>query len=361
MPFNSNELSNLSSNLDILSSEHLTSISNKKLGIMAGLLTLIIQSTGLAQSATIKVDGSSTVYPISEAMAEEFQTAQKGKVKVTVGVSGTGGGFKKFCRGDIDIQDASRPIQKAEMEICKAADIKFIELPIAYDAMVIVVNPQNNWVSEITLDELKKMWEPEAQGKITMWNQVNLKWPAQKLKLYGAGSDSGTFDYFTEAVNGKSKASRGDYTASEDDNTLILGVANDKYALGYVPFSYYEENKKKLKALGVISKNKDGKLQAAVLPSRETVEKGTYVPFSRPLFIYVSEKSMKRPEVMDFVNFYMSKSESLIPSAKGIPLPGKVYTMAKDLAKKGRLGTVFNGQSDVGVKVEDLLKRETQL
>ena len=239
-----------------------TKVKNSLVVVFVGLMAL-----GLAAKAgdsMIKIDGSSTVFPISEAMAEEFQTAQKGAVKVTVGISGTGGGFKKFCRGETDLQDASRPITDKEMVDCAANKIKYIELPIAFDAMVIVVNPKNTWLNEITVEQLKIMWAPEAQGKVTQWNQVNPKWPATPFKLYGAGSDSGTFDYFTEAIVGKAKASRGDYTASEDDNTLVQGVANDKNGLAYLPLSYYEENKSKLKVLGLIGGDKAPKKGIAV-------------------------------------------------------------------------------------------------
>ncbi|MES2855113.1 MAG: PstS family phosphate ABC transporter substrate-binding protein, partial [Bdellovibrionota bacterium] len=212
--------------------------------ILILLATAVFYPTlGHTQTPTIKADGSSTVFPITEAVAEEFQTSKKGKVRVTVGISGTGGGFKKFCRGETDVQNASRPIQESEIADCKKAGIAFFELPIAFDATVVVVNPKNTWLKSITVEELKKLWEPGAQGKISTWNQVNPTWPNEKIKLFGAGSDSGTFDYFTEAIVGKAKSSRGDYTASEDDNTLVQGVANDKNSLGYLPLAYYEENK----------------------------------------------------------------------------------------------------------------------
>lgn len=318
-----------------------------------------------AQSV-IKIDGSSTVFPITEAMAEEFQTAQKGKVRVTVGISGTGGGFKKFCRGETDVQNASRPIQSSEMETCKQAGVKYIELPVAYDATVVVVNPKNDWVKEITVADLKKIWEPEAQGKIMKWNQVNSKWPAEDIKLYGAGSDSGTFDYFTEAVVGKAKSSRGDYTASEDDNTLVTGLSKDKFALGYLPLAYFESNKgdaknPKLKALAVIGGEKAPRKTLGVLPSRETVENGTYFPLSRPIFIYVNEASLKKDEIKQFVNFYLQQAPSIVPQVKYVALPSKAYEIGKDHLKKMKLGTMFGGHSDVGLKVEDLMKREGKM
>ncbi|HEY9601988.1 MAG TPA: PstS family phosphate ABC transporter substrate-binding protein, partial [Allocoleopsis sp.] len=250
-------------------------------------LVLVAATVGLAvpavksqSPATIKIDGSSTVYPITEAVAEDFQKQTRGAAKVTVGISGTGGGFKKFCAGETDISDASRPILAAEMEKCKAAGIEYIELPVAYDALTVVVNPQNNWVSSITVAELKKIWGPAAQGKVTNWNQVRQGFPDAPLKLFGPGADSGTFDYFTEAVNGKAKASRTDYTPSEDDNILVQGVSRDKNALGYFGVAYYEANKSKLKAVAI-----DGG-KGPVLPSLKTVQDATYQPLSRPLFIY---------------------------------------------------------------------------
>ena len=307
--------------------------------------------SAFAQTPVIKIDGSSTVFPITEAVAEEFQNSQKGKVRVTVGISGTGGGFKKFCRGETDVQNASRPIQSSEMEICKAAGIKYFELPIGYDATVIVVNPKNTWITEITVAELKKLWEPAAQGKIKKWNQINAKWPDQQIKLFGAGSDSGTFDYFTEAIVGKAKSSRGDYTASEDDNTLVQGVAGDMNALGYLPMAYAEENKAKLKIIKV----------AGIVPSTKTVEDGTYTPLSRPVFIYVSEASFKKTEVAEFAKFYLKNAGKLVTEVKYVSLPAKAYEAAQDHLNKGKLGTVFGGHSEVGLKIEDLLKKEAKL
>lgn len=325
--------------------------------LSVSLVSMTIALSAHAQKATIKIDGSSTVFPITEAMAEEFQAMKKGAVQVTVGISGTGGGFKKFCRGETDIQNASRPISASEIETCKAAGIKFIEVPVAYDATVVVVNPKNDFIKEMTVAELKTLWAPEAQGKITQWNQVNPKWPAQAVKLYGAGSDSGTFDYFTEAIVGKAKSSRGDYTASEDDNTLVTGVSNDKFALGYIPLAYYAENTKKLKAVGIIS-TVGGK---AVLPSKQTVENGTYQPLSRPIFIYVSDKAMAKAEVKEFAQFYLKNAASIVPSVKYVALPAKAYELGQNALQKNKLGTVFGGHSEVGMRIEDLLKREGKM
>jgi phosphate transport system substrate-binding protein len=337
---------------------------NMILSSALGLIALLLTASAFAQASggakLIKIDGSSTVFPITEAMAEEFQKAKRGEVRVTVGISGTGGGFKKFCRGEIDVQNASRPISSTEMEDCKKNSIKFFELPIAFDAMVVVVNPKADWIKEITVDQLKKIWEPAAQGKITKWNQIDPKWPDQAIKLYGPGADSGTFDYFTEAIVGKAKSSRGDYTASEDDNTLVTGVAGDKYALGYFGMSYAEENQKRLKILPLIGGDKSPKKGMAVVPSKESVENGTYFPLSRPVFIYVSETSAKKPEVMEFAKFYLANGTKYIPQVKYIALPSKAYELGEKQLTGGKLGTVFSGHSEVGMKVEDLMKKEAK-
>jgi phosphate transport system substrate-binding protein len=309
-----------------------------------------------AGAQVIKIDGSSTVFPITEAVAEEFQIDKRGKVRVTVGISGTGGGFKKFCRGETDIQDASRPILTAEMEACRAAGIKYFELPVAYDALTVAVNPQNTWLNQITVAELRKMWEPAAQGKIKTWNQVNPKWPNEPLSLFGPGSDSGTFDYFTEAVTGKAKSSRGDFTGSEDDNVLVQGVASNKGALGYFGYAYYQPNADKLRAVPIV--NKTGK---AVGPSLQNVVNGSYEPLARPIFIYVSESAAKKPEVREFVNYYLTQSVPLIEEVKYVPLPKQAYDLAAKHFKEGKLGTGFGGVPEVGLKVEELLVREAKL
>lgn len=307
-----------------------------------------------SETGLVKIDGSSTVYPITEAVAEEIQKATKGAVKVTVGISGTGGGFKKFCRGETDISDASRPILKKEMEACKEAGIRYIELPVAYDALTVVINPQNDWVKSLTVEELKKMWEPAAQGTVMKWSQVNPAWPDAPLKLFGPGADSGTFDYFTEAVVGKAKSSRGDFTASEDDNVLVQGVSRDKNAIGYFGFAYYAENMGKLKAVPIVEKA--GK--PAVSPSFDTVKNGAYQPLSRPIFIYVNATSMERPEIRDFVEFYLKNAPRLVKEVKYVPLPDAAYKLAIENFQKKKLGTGFGGEPEVGVSVEELLKRE---
>jgi phosphate transport system substrate-binding protein len=310
-------------------------------------------ATTSTASGLVKIDGSSTVFPVTEAVAEEFQKESGGKVKVTVGISGTGGGFKKFVRGEIDISDASRPILEAEIADAKKNGIEFIELPVAYDALTVMVNPKNDWVDYLSVEELKKAWEPAAQGKVNNWNQIRDGFPDAPLKLFGAGSDSGTFDYFTEAINGKAKSSRGDYTASEDDNVLVQGIENDKNALGYFGYAYYAENKDRLKAVPI--KTKDGK---PVAPSPETVLDGSYQPLSRPIFIYVNKKSLERPEVRQFVEFYLTQGEALVKEVKYIPLPSEIYRAGLDRVKTGKTGTVFGGKAEVGVKIGDLMARE---
>jgi phosphate transport system substrate-binding protein len=310
-----------------------------------------------AQAQVVKIDGSSTVFPITEGVAEDFQKMKKGAIKVTVGISGTGGGFKKLCRGEIDIQDASRPILDKEMADCRAAGIEYIELPVAFDALTVVMNPKNTFLKAITVDELKKMWEPAAQGKVMTWNQVNPAWPNAPIKLFGAGSDSGTFDYFTEAINGKSKASRGDFTASEDDNVLVQGVAQDVNAIGYFGYAYYAENQSRLKAVPIVEKA--GK--PAVSPSETSVLDGSYQPLSRPIFIYVNAKSLAKPEVREFAEYYMKNAARIAKEVKYVPLPAKAYTVGLEHIAKGKKGTVFGGKNEVGVRIDDLLAREAKL
>jgi len=329
----------------------------KSIAVIAPLMALGIAAvphTALAQ-ATVKVDGSSTVFPITEAVAEEFQISKRGRVHVTVGIAGTGGGFKKFCRGETDISDASRPILKAEMEICAAAGIKYIELPIAYDALTVVVNPKATWVDQVTVAELKKMWEPAAQGTVTKWSQVNSKWPNAPLKLFGPGSDSGTFDYFTEAINGKSKSSRGDFTASEDDNVLVQGIQADPNSLAYFGYAYYAPNAGKMKALKIV--NDKG---VAVGPGEAAVLDGSYNPLSRPLFIYVNAESAKKAEVKEFVEFYLTKSADFVKEVKYVPLSAAAYQTAQGHFRTAKVGTVFGGEAKVGLRVEDLLKMEAK-
>jgi phosphate transport system substrate-binding protein len=313
---------------------------------------ILVASCLVAQAQNIiKIDGSSTVFPATEAVAEEFQKAKGGKVKVTVGISGTGGGFKKFGRGETDISDASRPILKEEMELCKQNNIEYIELPVCFDALTVAVNPKNDWAKSMTVAELKKLWEPAAQGTIMKWSQIREGWPDQPIKLYGAGSDSGTFDYFTEAIVGKAKSSRGDYTGSEDDNTLVQGIAGDKHALGYIPYAYFEPNKDKMKAVKI-----DGG-GGPVGPNLDNVTNGKYSPLSRPLFIYVSKKAAERAEVAEFTEFYLKNGAQLVAEVKYLPLPAKAYEIGLDRFKKRETGTAFGGVPEVGMKVEDILAK----
>ena len=327
---------------------------NNLSAVVAAGLALMGGHSAMAQ--VVKIDGSSTVYPITEAVAEDFQKAKKNAIKVTVGISGTGGGFKKFCRGEIDISDASRPILAQEMAACKEAGIQYLELPVAFDALTVVVNPKS-FLKEITVAEMKTMWEPAAQGKVTKWNQINPAWPDAPIKLFGPGADSGTFDYFTEAVVGKAKSSRGDYSASEDDNVLVQGISRDVNALGYFGYAYYAENTGKLKAVPVIEKN--GK--PAVAPSEKTVLDGSYQPLSRPIFIYVSLKSLEKPEVKEFVEYYMKEGAKLAKEVKYVPLPAKAYTVNLEHLAKKKVGSVFGGKAEVGVTIEELQKREGKL
>ena len=323
----------------------------------ATVAAAIVTGAPAFSAQILKIDGSSTVFPITEAVAEDFQKSKKGAVRVTVGISGTGGGFKKFCRGETDISNASRPILKAEMEACRKAGIAYFEMPVAYDALTVVVNPKNTWMKSVTVAELKKMWEPAAQGKITHWNQVNPAWPNAPIKLYGAGADSGTFDYFTEAINGKSKASRGDFTASEDDNVLVQGVSRDVNALGFFGYAYYLENRDKLRAVPIVEKQ--GK--PGVLPSLETVMNGSYQPLARPIFIYVNTKSAQKPEVREFVEYFNRHGEKLATEVKYVTLPGKAYVYNMETLGKMRVGTKFEGENKVGLTIEQLMKLEARL
>ncbi len=268
---------------------------------------------------TVKVDGSSTVFPITEAVAEEFgHVPQFRKVRVTVALSGTGGGFKKFCIGETDINDASRPIKTKEIDKARKNNIRYMELPVAYDGLSVVLNKKNDWVDYLTVAELKKIWEPGS--KVKTWKDIRPTWPDKKILLYGPGTDSGTFDYFTEVINGKSQASRSDFTKSEDDNVLVKGVAGGLYSMGYFGYAYYIENQDKLRAAPIKQGDKE-----PVLPSLETINTGTYAPLSRPIFIYVNLKSAKRPEVKEFIRFYLKNAPQLAKEVGYIPLPDAMY------------------------------------
>lgn len=318
-------------------------------GLSAGAFLLALVPGLKAGQDIIKIDGSSTVFPITEAVSEEFMKTEG--TQITVGISGTGGGFKKFCRGETDISNASRPILRKEMDACLEAGIQYIELPIAFDALTVVINPKNTWAKTMTVAELKKIWEPAAQGTLKTWKHVNAAWPDKPLKLYGPGADSGTFDYFTEAIVGKAKSSRGDFTASEDDNVLVQGVSNDEGGLGYFGLAYYVENTEVVQAVAV----NGGK--GAVLPSVDTVKNGTYAPLSRPIFIYISKRAARRPEVKRYVEFYLAHATKLVGEVKYVPLPETEYEAVAERFQKGQTGTAFGGKADVGVSISDILKR----
>ena len=307
---------------------------------------------GSKLSGTIAIDGSSTVAPISEAMAEEFGLANPG-VRVTVGTSGTGGGFKKLLNKEMDIADASRPIKESEAELATKNGIDYIELPVAFDGLTVVVNPSNTWVDKITIEELNKIWA--AGSKVKLWSEVRAGWPAEEIKLFGPGADSGTFDYFTDVINGEEGVSRTDYQASEDDNVLVTGVAGDKNALGYFGYAYFEQNRAKLKAVPIVDE-----AGQAITPSPETIQSGTYAPLSRPLFIYVRKDVMDRPEVSAFVKYYLSPEASdLVAEAGYVALPNEILDLAWSRFKAKTAGSIFGGKgSQKGVGLADLLARE---
>lgn len=285
---------------------------------------------------TVRIDGSSTVYPITEAVAEEYGIKNR-SARITVGVSGTGGGFKKFCKGEVEISNASRPIKPGEVELCAKGGVEYLELPVAYDALSVVVNKRNTFVDTLTVAELKKIWEPAAQRKITNWNQIRSSFPDKPLNLFGPGVDSGTFDYFTEVIVGQSQASRGDFTSSEDDNVLVQGVSSDINALGFFGLAYYQENKKRLKAIAI----DDGELSngtEAQMPTIENVVAGKYVPLARPLFIYVRKDALKRPIVKDFITFYLQNSAELATEVGYVEVPIELAQSAK-----ARLAKVLSG------------------
>ncbi len=300
----------------------------------------------------IKIDGSSTVYPITEAVAEDF--GEKSEANITIGVSGTGGGFKKFCAGETVLTGASRPIKPSEVELCQKNGIEYIELPVAYDGLAVVVNPQNDWVDKLTVDELKTIWAPESQEKVTKWSQVRAGWPDEELHLMGPGVDSGTYDYFTKAIVGKEHASRGDFTSSEDDNVLVQGVSGDKLGLAFFGFAYYAENQDKLKIVP-IDDGDESNGAGAIAPSVESVGDGTYQPLSRPIFIYV-DKAKSAGDVEAFVNFYIGEGAKLAGEVGYIPLPESVLSLVQKRFKDRVTGSVFGGEgSKVGVSVESLL------
>lgn len=301
----------------------------------------------------ISIDGSSTVYPITEAVAEEYRNRHP-DIRVTVGVSGTGGGFKKFARGETDISNASRPIKASEIKACAQNKIGFIEIPVAYDGLAVVISPSNEFVDYLTVEELKKMWEPAAQKKILSWKQIRANFPDVPLRLYGAGTSSGTYDYFTEAIVGEAKSSRGDYTASEDDNVLVQGVSTDKGALGFFGLAYYVENKNKLKLVAIDAQTGKGPIH----PSDSTVRTGTYAPLSRPEFIYVKLQSANSPVIQEFVSFYLENAPTLVKEVGYVPLPDEVYKFSYLRFLQKKTGSVFTNKSTVGADLLKLMKED---
>lgn len=304
---------------------------------------------GRGENNHLSVDGSSTVFPISEAMAEEFMKANPG-VRVTIGISGSGGGFKKFCQGETDISNASRAIDATERELCAQNGIEYLEIPIAFDGISVVVNPANTFVQCLTLAELKRMWEPAAEGKIMTWNQIRPTFPNRPLRLFGPGTDSGTHDYFTAALVGEQQQSRGDYTASEDDNIIVQGVAGDVDGLGFFGYAYYQENQNKLKLVAIDSG--DG----CIAPSPETIADSSYQPFSRPEFIYVNKSQAERPDVQAFVEFHLDpENQDLISEVGYVPLPESVMRVVRTRYEKRKVGSIFKSGSTLEISLYDAL------
>lgn len=308
---------------------------------------------GLAGS--IRIDGSSTVYLITEAVAEEFR-ADSPRVRVTVGISGSGGGFKRFTRGETDISNASRPVKTSELELAEQFGTEFIELPVAYDGIAVVVHPDNDWCDFMTVAELKRLWEPEAHGRILRWSQIRPGWPDRPIHLFGPGVDSGTYDYFTEAIMGMEGASRADFTPSEDDNILVQGVSSNELALGFFGYAYYEENSDRLKLVAIDDENPENG-DGPIFPTPETVRTGTYQPLSRPVFIYINRESADRPEVERFVEFYLENAAELSREVGYVPLPEGVYRLVMERFRKRVTDTLFaEPGSQVGVSLEDFLE-----
>src|SRR5690554_6401360 len=321
--------------------------------ISLATLLILFSSCFKSYEGKINIDGSSTVYPLTEAVSEKFRDIRP-QIRVTVGVSGTGGGFKKFLRNEIDISNASRPISKCEIELSKQNNIEFIEIPVSYDGLAVVTSPKNTFVDYLTVEELHKMWAPESQRKITRWNQIRPEWPDAPLNLYGAGTSSGTYDYFTEAINGKAKASRDDYTATEDDNVLVQGVSTDVNSLGYFGLAYFSENSDKLK-LVPIKVDEDSE---AIYPTNETVSNGSYQPLSRPEFIYINVESATLPFVQEYIKFYLENAGVLAQEVGGVPLPTEVYKLSYDRFKNLKTGTIFGERSTVGANLYELLIKD---
>lgn len=318
-----------------------------------GILTSCSGEVTSKQNLSIKIDGSSTVYPITRAIAEQYRTVMTTDIDLTVDFSGTGAGFEKFCVGETVINNASRPILQSEMKACEDAGIAYIELPIAFDALTVIVNPKNDWLENISVEQLYKIWSPEAEQDITRWNQVSPEFPDRSLNLYAPGSQSGTFDYFTKAIVGESGTSRTDYLNSEDDNILVQGVQRDPNALAYIGLAYYESNKDKIKAVAVDSGN------GVVFPSRATVEAGIYQPLSRPLFIYVnSSAAQENTALQDFIALYFREAPKVATQVGYVPLPEDGYQLTKIHFLKGKVGSVFGGQLALNLTIGELFDHQ---
>lgn len=316
------------------------------------LTSVFIAGTGRVQAqALVRVDGSSTMFPVTEAVAQAFQVRKRGMARITVGISGTTGGFRKFCRGETDLQDASRPILKAEIQSCEAAGVQYVELPVAFDALTVAVSPRNTWVKSLTVADLKKIWEPAAQGKVVRWSDVDPGWPRERIALFGPDTDSGTFDYFTEVIVGTRGASRGDYASSEDDSVIAHSISTNPHALGYLPYAYYAAQAQRLRAIPIDSG------AGPVLPALENVANRTYAPLSRPLFIYVNAQAAGRPEVRTFMEFFFEHGRGLIEGVRYLPLSPNAYSLAAQNFRSGKYGTVFDGEAERSLAVEDILTR----
>lgn len=321
--------------------------------LAAAAVAALAMSSGAAlaqQPFTIQIDGSSTVFPLSEAVAEGFQQQTSGRVRVTVGESGTGGGFRKFCRGETHVSNASRPISGSEMAACRAAGIQYVEVPVAFDALTVVVHPSNP-LRSITVAQLRRIWEPDAQGRVTNWRQVDPSFPDMALSLYGPGTASGTFDYFTEAVNGRSRASRSDYTPSEDDNVIVQGVANSPGGMGYFGLAYYEENRSRLRALAIDGGN------GPVEPSIANAENGSYAPLSRPMFMYINAAALRRPQVQQFAQYFVNNAARYSAQVGYVPLPANAYQTYLQRVQRRTQGTAFGGRQAIGVTIAEVIAR----
>ena len=322
------------------------------------LVAVTLSTIGMSYAQSdISIDGSSTVYPITRKVVDKFLATHKPAISISVDISGSGAGFKKFCRGEIAITNASRPILKNEIRDCKNARVQYIEIPVAYDALTVAVHPDNHWSKSMTVKELKKLWEPAAQGKVMKWNQINPAWPDEPIKLFGSNRDSGTYDYFTEAIIGKAQSGRKDFTESGNDNLLVDSVAQHQNGLGFFGFAYYIENRNKVAALGI----DNGDDKGAIFPSAETVENGSYQPLSRPIFIYVNAKAAETKEVKKFIEFYLKNALLLVKEVKLFPLPPRAYNTMLEHFNKKRVGTVFNGSPAVGLTIDDLIRLEGRL